>query len=163
MHTHKSERSCPYSETQGAFTAPWASCFPEVLLIGWPSLLLSEWGSGSKSSLCVMRSLSEGNTIRVERGRKGGLGEARRGKVYIAKGRGGEQQGAGQGRNKNRPLTLSAVTHTAASSRGECSLDSLQRTKILFLVYSQSFVQLLFNRLRQFQVLQLWFVFLTSY
>lgn len=132
MHTHKSKRSCPGSETLGAFTAPWASCFPEVFLIGWPSLFLSEWGSSSKSSLCVMRSLSEGNTIRVERGRKGGLGEAGREKVYIARGRGAKQRGAGQGRNKNRPLTLSAVTHTAASSRGEHSLASSQGTKSCF-------------------------------
>lgn len=57
--------------------------FQKYFLLAGP---LSEWGSGSKSSLCVMRSLSEGNTIRVERGRKGGLGEARREKVHIAKG-----------------------------------------------------------------------------
>lgn len=92
--------------------------FPKYFLLVGPSLFLSEWGSGSKSSLCVMRSLSEGNTIRVERGRKGGFREDRREKVCIRRGKGGKQQGAGQGRNKNRPLTLSAVTHSAASMRG---------------------------------------------
>ena len=125
---HKSKRSCPYSETQGAFAAPRASCSPQVFLIGWPSLFLSEWGSGSKSSLCVMRSLSEGNTIRVERGETGGgLWEAGRekGRCVSRGGRGGEQQG----RNKNRPLTLAAVTRTA---EGSVHRTRRERTKSCF-------------------------------
>lgn len=103
--------------------------FPNYFLLVGPSLFLSEWGSGSKSSLCVMRSLSEGNTIRVKRGRKGGLGEDRREKVCIVRGKGGKQQGAGQERNKNRPLTLSAVTLSAASMRGEHSQGRFVRNQ----------------------------------
>lgn len=76
--------------------------FHKYFLLVGPSLFLSEWESGSKSSLCVMRSLSEGNTIRVERGRKRGFREDRRAKVCIARGKGGKQQGAGQGRKKKQ-------------------------------------------------------------
>lgn len=118
VHIHESGRSCPHSETQGAFTAPGASCFPEVFLIGWPSLFLSEWGSGSKV-------LSVCNDIPI-RGKHdqslkgGGRGDSKRQgeRRCISQGvKGAKQQGAEQGRNKNRPLTLSAVTRAAASCR----------------------------------------------
>lgn len=40
--------------------------------------------------------------------------------MYIAKGNTGKQQGAGQGRNKTRPLTLSAVTEEGNLHRALC-------------------------------------------
>lgn len=64
-----------------------------------------------------------------KRGDSGRQGERR----CISQGvEGGKQQDAGQGRNKNRPLTLSAVTRTAASRRGERSPNSLPGTKSCF-------------------------------
>lgn len=124
--------------------------FQKGFLLVVPSFFLSESGSGSKSSLHVMRSLSGGNTKRVERGgkkKRGAHGKARREKVCIAKkkksGEGtGEQQDAGQGGNNNRPLTLTAVTRTAASpSREPNPVSGLG---------PRGFVRPSFNRLRQF-------------
>lgn len=59
-----------------------------------------------------------------ERGDSGRQGERR---CISQRGKGGKQQGAGQARNKNRPLTLSAVTRRAASSRGERSVDAFAK------------------------------------
>lgn len=86
-----------------------------------------------------------------ERGDSGRQGERR---CISQRGKGGKQQGAGQARNKNRPLTLSAVTRSAVSKRGERSADSLARNQILFQVSSLSFIRPLFNRLRRIRVLQ---------
>lgn len=74
-HTHTLKQtqlsSDPHSDTGCLFAALRPVAFPAVTLIGQSWLFLSEWGSGSKSFLCIMRSVSDGNMIRVWRGRRG--------------------------------------------------------------------------------------------
>lgn len=101
------------------------------LLVG--RLFLSEWGSGSKVlSVCNEISIWEKHDQSLREGERGD--SKRQGdRRCVSQGvKGAKQRDAGQERNKNRPLTLSAVTRAAASCGGERSQDFLQETKSCF-------------------------------
>lgn len=123
------------SETQGAFTALWASCFPEVFLIGWPSLFLSEWGSGSKVlSVCneiSIRGKHDQSLKWGERGNSKRQGERR----CISQGvKGAKQQGVGQGKKQKQASDPLSSDPRCSELQREGFTGLSASNQILFLV-----------------------------
>lgn len=121
--------------------------FQKDFLLVVPSFFLSESGSGSKSSLHVMRSLSGGNTKRVERGGKKGGHTGRPGERRCVSQKNKVVKGRESSRTRGKEGT---ITDPWPSQQWPALQWAVPGNQILFLVLSQGFVRPSFNRLRQF-------------
>lgn len=133
-HIHRGKRSCPFGETQGAFTRT-EGCQLLRSSIGQPSLVLPEWCSGSEV-------LSSCNEISIRDTRSQPEGWRKRGN-WEATGQKVRKTGDAQ-----RDATgLWPLSEAPCTQRVHWTFN-----QILFFIRSPSFIWLLFDRFWWFQV-----------